>query len=416
VGDFDTAAVTVAGRATLSWAIDVLRGAFGENWLTDNALTSQTVPLLHGDWHPLANRRVVVRVLELAARIELVRGQPGMGALLAEAHHIRPKRNAVLRDFQHLLLELEVAALAIMDGWTVSHERPLPSGRKPDLWLSRNGIDYVIEVTALSFDREFRTVETWTDGLFAALRTLEYYHHVATASCADEVLDDQATDQWLADIEQAAQLTSIDGVHRTVRSGSNTVEIAPDGQLPDMRSTGPLQQQDVWARVGTRLEEKANQTCGGPPAWLRLDDVGALFKLTDWSTRPLTQRLEQLADNVAISLADAPHVRGVILTGAVQYAADGAVGATAWAKSGRMVGVPDQNPSRQRLAEGPAALWRILPGSWQRLSFVIPTRHDHIVLPAGTGLEPGLWYAEEPAWLDRALSHLGQSPLLVVLR
>lgn len=414
-GGLAAAPVTAVGHKCLSWAVGILRNTFGEDWLRRNAETSGTVPFIHLDWFPLTNHRVVVRVIELAAQIELVRREDGMDALLQDAALIRPTSHAVLRDFQHLLLELEVAAFAILHGWTVCHEKQLPTGRKPDLWLSRNGIDYLVEVTALGFDREFQTVEAWTDTVFAAFRGLERRHRVETASCLDELLDNEDTADWLARAEDAALLTAEDGLHRTVQSASCTVTIAPEGQLPEVRWTGPMHTQDVWARVATRLQEKAKQTRGGPPAWLRLDDVGALFKLTDWSARPLAQRLEQLADNIAISLAQAPHVRGVILTGATQYAADGAVGETAWAKSGHLVGIPDHVPSRERLADGPAGLRRIIPGNRQRLSFVIPTRHSHIQLPPGTGLEPGLWYHNEPTWLDRALTRIGQPQLRDVL-
>jgi hypothetical protein len=415
-GDLDAAPVTALGRETLSWAIDVLRQTFGETWITDNALTSQTVPLLHEDWFPLGNPRVIVGVIELAVQIELARRQPGLHALLDDARRIRSNRTAVLGDFQHLLLELEVAAFATARGWTAAHERSLSTGKKPDLSLSRRGIEYLVEVTALTFDREFRETETWTDGVFAALRALEIRHHVQAASCLDEVLDDQTTLQLLDDAEAAARLTSEDGIHRTAGVGANTVELAPEGQLPSPRSNRPMQLQDVWRRVATRLEQKAKQTLGGPPAWLRLDDVGALFHLTDWSRRSLIVRLEQLVGNVAISLANAPHVHGVILTGAVQYAAAGAIGETAWMESRPFGPGPDRGPSRERLGEGPAALRRILPERRQRLTFVIPSEHDRIVLPPGTGLEPGLWYDDEPAWLDRTLRHLGRPSLSAILR
>lgn len=134
----------------------------------------------------------------------------------------------------------------------------------------------MVEVTALTFDREFRSTEIWTDGVFAALRGLEFDHHVQSASCLDGILDELATRQLLDDAAAAARLTARDGVQRTVQVGSNSVEIAPEGQLPVPASHGPIQVQDVWRRVATRLEQKAKQTLGGPPAWLRLDDVGAL--------------------------------------------------------------------------------------------------------------------------------------------
>jgi hypothetical protein len=106
----------------------------------------------------------------------------------------------------------------------------------------------------------------------------------------------------------------------------------------------------------------------------------------------------------------------VILTGGLQYAATGAVGETVWQTSGRLFAVPDQAPRRHQLAEGPVGLRRILPANRQRLSFVIPTCHDHILLPPGTGLEPGLWYDDESEWLDPALRQLGHPKLGTVIK
>jgi hypothetical protein len=122
-----------------------------------------------------------------------------------------------------------------------------------------------------------------------------------------------------------------------------------------------------------------------------------------------------LARNVDTCLGQAPHVQGVILSGGTHYAGSSAIGQTAWDTSGSTLGVSARSASRERLANGPAALRRILPGRRQRLSFIIPTRHDRIVLPPGIGLEPGLWYHNEPAWLDGALRRLGQLPIRAVL-
>jgi hypothetical protein len=47
---------------------------------------------------------------------------------------------------------------------------------------------------------------------------------------------------------------------------------------------------------------------------------------------------------------------------------------------------------------------------------VIPTRHDRILLPPGAGLEPRLWFDDDPAWLGRALGQLGQPRLKAVQR
>ncbi|MEV1143240.1 hypothetical protein [Micromonospora sp. NPDC049799] len=417
-GPIEKAAVTALGRPVLSWAVDVLRGLFGESWLADNAARNQTIPLLHLDWYPLATPRAVVRVLELAVRVALVEQQEGAEALLAQAGEIRSNRDATLREFQHLLLGLEVAAFAVMDGWKVSYEQQLPSGRKPDLWLSRNGLSYLIETTVIGFDRDFRSIEDWTDRLRRAFQVLEHRDQVETVAQLDEVLGEAETEQWLLNISAAALATGKDGKQRAVRAGECSVHVFAKGERPaGTILTGPALTSDAWLRVAARLASKVKQTSGGPPAWLRIDDVGTLFRLTDWSTRPLSQRLRDLSLNIGVALADAPHVRGVILSGGLEYAGSGAAGETAWQDVGRLLGQPPQTrATREQLAHGPAALRRILPGRRQRLAFVIPTRQAHLALPAGIGLEPGLWYSEEASWLDMALRRLGHPPLAAIIR
>ncbi|MBO4140071.1 hypothetical protein J5U46_07925 [Micromonospora tulbaghiae] len=417
-GPIEKAAVTALGQPVLAWAIDVLRGLFGESWLADSAARSQTIPLLRPDWYPLANPRAVVGVLEFAVRVALVKQQEGAEALLAEAGEVRSNRDATLREFQHLLLGLEVAAFAVMDGWKVSYEQQLPSGRKPDLWLSRNGLDYLIETTVIGFDRDFRSIESWTDGLRRVLQVLESRHEVETVAQLDEVLDEADTEQWILSITAAALATGEDGKHRTVRAGECSVQVFAKGERPPGPIlTGPALTNDAWLRVATRIASKIKQTSGGPPAWLRIDDVGTLFHLTDWSARPLAQRLHDLSLNIGVALADAHHIRGVILSGGVEHAARSAAGETAWQDLGRLLGQPPQTqPSRQQLAYGPVALRRILPGQRQRMVYVIPTRQTHLVLPAGTGLEPGLWYSEEASWPDMALRRLGHPPLAEIIR
>src|SRR5439155_17446822 len=138
---------------------------------------------------------------------------------LEQTRMIHPNPESVAKSFGHLCLTLEAAAFAIIDGWSVSYERTLPAGRKPDLWLHRKGVDMVVEITVLSFDREFRAAEAWSDRLVRAFLALEHRHQVGLVRRAEEVLDNNATTQWLTDIEDACQRTTADGRHRRVRHG-----------------------------------------------------------------------------------------------------------------------------------------------------------------------------------------------------
>ena len=411
-------AVTEAGRPVLAWAVDVVRDLFGETWLADNAAASGLVPFLSLDRWPLTSPSAVVRLLEVAARAALVGRQPGASALLGQAQQVHPTREAAAQQFIHFCLVLEAAAFAASDGWSVAYEQALPSGRTPDLWLRRNGLDYLVEITVVSLDREFRRSQAWSESLWHGIRELEERYRVEVFRRMDEILDKDATAQWLTDIEAGCRLTARDERTRTVTHGANTAEIFPEGQRPGTTvSEGPPLAADLCKRVEARLGSKARQTVGGPPAWIRIDDIGTMFHLTDWSARPLPQRLADLAHNIGIALADAPHVHGVVLTGGDRLAPAAVAAETAYTGPELEHGAPlaSAMPPREALAQGPVVLRRALPGRRQRMTFVIPTRHPHVVLPSGTGLEPGLWYDRETAWLDRTLQELGHPPLAAVI-
>jgi len=68
-------------------------------------------------------------------------------------------------------------------------------------------------------------------------------------------------------------------------------------------------------------------------AWLRLDDTGTLFHLTDRSAQPMQGLLADLQLNVAAALAAAPHVRGIVLSSGVMVNPGNARDETAWGAS-----------------------------------------------------------------------------------
>ncbi|HWO68147.1 MAG TPA: hypothetical protein VNO31_49750, partial [Umezawaea sp.] len=306
--------MTELGRDTLSWAVDEVAALLGETWLADNGNTSGVVPLMALDWR-LTNPTAVVRLLELAVRAHLVRSSEGSQDLLADARRIHPKKFQVLRQFAHLNLCLEVAAFALSDGWKVGYEHVLPSGKKPDLWLSRGGLDYSVEVTTLAHDRSSQEITQWSHDVQLTRFALEAEHGVSIVVRSHEPLDDETAAVWADELAQVCAATGADGTTRTYDYQGTTAQVYPAGLQPSGNVyEGPLLQGELWGRVAKRLAKKIEQTAGGPPAWIRIDEVGDLFQLTDWGTKPLPHRLDDLATNIAILLQDAPHIRGVLLT------------------------------------------------------------------------------------------------------
>ncbi len=409
-GSVDNGVIAPDGRQVLAWALGTIRGFFGESWLAENAAQSGHVPLVSFEWWPLTNSRVLTRVLELAVRIALVTGSSAGPDLIDEAKAVYANRDLTAAKFQHLCLTLETAAFAVLADWSVSYEETGNSGRRPDLGVRRGAVRYCVEVTALGLDREFRAVNRYCDDLHAQLRALELEHGIEVACRADEILPDAELAAWLDELARACQLTATDGQTRAVSHGQNNADVFAAGQRPAGQVfSGPMINTEVWRRVGARIAEKARQTAGSP-AWLRIDDTGALFRLTDRGTQPLEALLKDLQGNANAALANAPHVRGIVLgTGTMLDPGTGR-DETAWGQSGPAT-IITPGPPRHALADGPSAMTRRLPGGRSRLTFVLPSPHPNLILPPGTGLEPGLWYHNEPAWLNQALQALGHPPL-----
>jgi hypothetical protein len=409
-GNLEDAPVSAEGRATLRWAIQVIRRFLGENWLADNAAASGHVPLIDFRWWPLVNYRAITRVLELAVRIALVTADDTGTGLSAEATTIYSKADTTGTKFSHLCLTLETAAFAVLAGWAVSYEEPAASGRRPDLMLRRDSLSYAVEISLLGQDRAFRAADRYSDKIHHQMCALEARYGVDLSCRAGQILTDTDLADWLEEVTLACQQTATDSAPRTVRRDDNEISIFAAGKRPDNQVfRGPLLTGDMWTRVARRITDKASQTAGCQ-AWLRIDDTGPLFQLTDRTRQPLPGLLDDLHANISIALADAPHVRGIILSTGALTSSGTPRTETAWTSSGPAM-LANPGPPRHPLATGPAALLRPLPGGRSRATFILPGPHPSFVLPAGADLEPGLWYDDEPAWLTRALQFLGHPPL-----
>ena len=136
--------------------------------------------------------------------------------------------------------------------------------------------------------------------------------------------------------------------------------------------------------------DKAAQTVGGPPSWIRVDDQGGIFMLTNWAQAGLHEQLRQAQHNVRVTLDGFSHVRGVILS----------IGTVHDTSATDSAGI---NVVRQ------------LPGRRYRQTLIVPVEATRIVLRDHMELNPAGWYANEASWLDWARHELGHRPLADLL-
>jgi hypothetical protein len=340
------------------------------------------------EW-PLSNRGAILRLLERAACIALLPGDP-RDQLSGQA-----QASFELDAVDHLELLLETVGLATRDGWTVDVERATPSGRLPDLHLEKGSVAFSVEVSRLAMDRAMRRVSGWCHRLHMIILSVEAANNVAVGGEADEeAVTGCDLDRVGQRLHEAAAIVRASGMARTVRDVGVRLTVARrDGPDAPTTFTGPPEASDPIRRLLARLRSKADQTAGGPPAWIRLDELGGLFQLTQWARSPLEQQLSQLHAVLIDALRESPHVRGLVLTD----------GSDPWGS--QLIELTCAARGSPPFA-GPLALVRRLPLGRSRRTFVIPNDVDRIELPPDLELSPGRWYAGEGSWLEWALNQM----------
>jgi hypothetical protein len=407
-GPLDDAAVQPSARPTVDRALEACESFFGDDWL-GGAVRRRQVPVMRPEIWPLSQPRAVAHLVELGTRIALV---DPLGLLPGLREGLR--RNDTPQAFLHLCVVLEVAGFALRAGWAVTMEERTESGRLPDITLRRRGTTYLVEVTRLDEARERRDVErySWTVNQYRF--GLLVRHPVDVWLKSHETLSDDIVENWFARATEAASETAGDGNIRTVYAGANELTVGPPGSAPDNLHDGPPLAYDAGSRIARRLADKAQQTRGDTPAWIRLDVDRAFFGLTSLSNESLAERLAILWSAVDSWLQDAGHVTGVILSDGVAVRGWPTQSVGQEQDTGAGLILPEHVVRGRQLARGPSAMVRGLPGDRHRQTFILPASNRPAQAVLGDELFPGAWYDDEPGWLDWALGRLEWPPLVFV--
>lgn len=397
-GDLDNAPVTDVGRAVLEEAIETHTSFFTDDWLKRAIDKRAGATTSIWDW-PLGTPRAVIQVLERSARIRLL-DAASQGALSASS-----RATLGPRSFGHTDIVLETAGLAARAGWQVEVIEEQPGRKTPDLLLRRLGMQYLIEVTSLGFDRHMINAERFSTTFRMQTIVFEDDHEVdVTTDLALPYLDDAQTAEWFEALASAADaVTPGQPVEVTLPEGCATLHARGERSASATLFSSRELTGDMWTRFGRRLRDKAAQTAGCP-SWIRIDESSGMFVFSTAAHLEPAARHQLLLGMCEAELVDFPHVRGVIVS------------------HGAELGGDDQSASigLDRHREpwmGSALVDQPLPGRRRRLTYVISLeRGSRPALPSSAELQAARWYADEGSWLQWAHNQLGLPPVESLLQ
>jgi hypothetical protein len=262
-------------------------------------------------------------------------------------------------------------------------------------------------------DKAMRTTQRYGDLVQRLTWSVESDHPVTVTVTSKTTLGDREVHAWFGAVASAAGRVASGGPTEEVWWEANVATVHPARTPLTKIHVGPSLSGDAWPRLAERLVQKAGQTSGGPPAWIRVEVDESLFALTSLAMLEPEARLRALAGNVAIALVDAPHVLGVVLGPPHGIGSGGderllLPSAEYSARSGLVPPVVDDRAA----ASGPTVVRCDLPGGWRRTTFVLPNPACNAEDP----LRPGTILAVEGGWLDWALDRLGMLGTAALVR
>jgi hypothetical protein len=337
---------------------------------------------------------VLPQLLTLFVRLDTWADEPSLATVLSSL-----RKTCTTTDWRHTLLQLEVGRAARAKDWSSTFEPDIPGSANHGDLLLDTGHDspVLVEATTLGRTHDDLLTERFEDDLQAWLRWLEAQYVVHTVTKLSGRLEPEAAQHWCEEVAKAATAVTVTGKSVTVGCSLATVTVHP-GEAPVGIATfdGVPRLRDLSRRLRKMILEKAKQSAGPYPTWIRLDGLDGVFAFTPWAQAEPGERIARLADVLSEPLAAYPHVHGVI------YSSGMAAGG---------YGVASGTLDATMETERGSFLRREIAPFLLRETIVLPVR------PEGRELARA-WataYGCEPTWLDEDLTAHGL-PRLALIR
>jgi hypothetical protein len=370
------------GTAVAQQLLNGLADLLGPDWPAAQYARSGRLPseLLLLSTH----RAVLPQFLAFVLRLSEAKSVPTFKPVLAAL-----RKGVDVSTWRHTLLQLEVGRVCREVNTAYTFEPSIPgSVHKADLQVEQGEpAPWLVETTTVLRGDVDKAWERYEDRFRNTIRRIEYQHGATCICVLNDHADEGITEQWLAAVETAAAAGA--GQPQQVSSPAGTVTVLT-GPPPAGTAvfTGAAQFRNGWHRLGRTLADKARQTKGPLPAWIRVDCLDGLFQFTEWARMDPERRTAEMADAIRQNVSWPAHARGVVLsTGA-----------------GLSIGATDPRVENDdaRTADG-IFVRRLLSPHLARETFIIPLTVDAVV-------HADLWaagYGAEPSWLDADLAAAG---------
>jgi hypothetical protein len=255
-----------------------------------------------------------------------------------------------------------------------------------------NNEAWVVETTSVLRGDQDRQWELYEHRFTAEVDAVERRHRVNCVSTLNDHPDFAIIQAWLQEIDTVAAAVARTGASQTVHSSAGTVNISTDQPAPGTATrTGAPQYRDGWKRIRRALADKARQTEGPIPVWIRIDALDGIFQFTEWSRAAPGDRIAMIAGAIETSISWPENTFGVVLSSGLGTSFSGDAAAENLAIDGAQ-------------------------GSWTRRLVAPRIVRETFVIPLTRRADPQTqwWtraYRDEPNWLDNDLADAQLPPL-----
>lgn len=289
-------------------AVGVLETALHDRWLRRAAELLGTPAAVVGRSN--SHLFALTRLVEVGLRMEAVAEVPGKGRLRKAI-----KGSPTEEQFLHGTLQLEVAALGLLQDFEVELEpRVRPGRRRVDASLRGPAASLFVEARVVTRSPESLQAGAWADELEQRIACYRMAGVEVTGDVS-RTLDERAVEEIESEIAVRSSFVAAGGTATSITMEGVDLDVVHESERQrPLRIAIPGF--NLWERLRPALTEKVEETVGSGADWLRIDCAHLLWE-SSLRHPTLEERGAVLAARVRDWVDGHDHIAGIVLSNAV---------------------------------------------------------------------------------------------------